>query len=66
MNSEQGAADYFAILDILQSVNLRKNEYPIKELILFHSLHGSIYYAVWYGLFDTLEVLCDKLGAYQS
>jgi len=33
---------------------------------LFHSLHASIYYAIWYGLFDTLEVLCDKLQEMQT
>lgn len=30
-------------------------------LVLFHSMHASIFYAVWFGLFDTLEVLCEKL-----
>ncbi len=39
---------------------------PVKELILFHSLHASIYYAVWYGLFDTLQILCRKLLKMQT
>ena len=33
---------------------------------MFHSLHASIYYAIWYGLFDTLQVLCQKLELLQS
>ena len=39
---------------------------PVKQLVLFHSLHASIYYAVWFGLFDTLEVLSQKLQVFQS
>ena len=29
-------------------------------------MHASIFYAVWYGLYDTLEVLCDKLQPFQT
>ena len=38
----------------------------MKQLVLFHSLHASIYYAIWHGLYDTLEVLTSKLQVYQS
>ena len=41
-------------------------EQPVKELILFHSLHASIYFAVWHGLFDTLEELSSKLKYFAS
>ena len=61
MYDENSVAEYFAILDILQSVTLHRSENPLLRLILFHSLHASIYYAVWYGLFDTLEVISTKL-----
>lgn len=61
MSDENQVADYFAILDILQSMTLHRIDQPVLKLILFHSLHASIYYAVWYGLFDTLQVLCAKL-----
>ena len=47
-------SDYFAILDIMQSISIHRVDQPVKDLILFHSLHAALYYAIWFGLFDTL------------
>lgn len=48
---------YFTIVDTIQQVSLQRLDQPLKELVLFHCLHASIYLAVWHGLFDTLEVI---------
>lgn len=61
MYDENSVAQYFAILDLLQTVSLHRSENPLLKLILFHSMHASIFYAVWYGLFDTLEVIAQKI-----
>lgn len=61
MESAEAIAQYFEIVDLFQYVSLHRVDQPVKQLILFHSLHASIYYAVWHGLFDTLEVLSQKL-----
>ena len=47
-------------------MSLHRVDQPVKQLVLFHSLHAAIYYAVWHGLFDTLEVLSQKLQVFQS
>ena len=57
IESADAIAQYFEIVDLFQSVTLHRVDQPVKQLILFHSLHASIYYAVWHGLYDTLEVL---------
>jgi len=61
MYDENQVAEYFAILDVLQSVTLHRVDQPVLKLVLFHCLHASIFYAVWFGLFDTLQVLCAKI-----
>ena len=58
--------EYFSILEVLQQASFHRVDQPVKELILFHSMHASIYYAVWYGLFDTLELLSSKLEVFQT
>ena len=65
MSSSEQITQYFAALDTLQSVSLHRIDEPVKELVLFHSLHASIYYAIWYGLYDTLVILCEKLQNYR-
>ena len=61
MYDQASVAEYFAILDILQSATLHRIDQPLVKLILFHSLHASIFYAVWYGLFDTLQTIASKI-----
>lgn len=46
-------------------MSLHREDYATKVLILFHSMHASIYYAVWYGLYDTLQVICEKMEEYK-
>ena len=66
MPDENQLVDYFAILDVMQSISIHRIDQPVKTLILFHSLHAGIYYAVWYGLFDTLEVLATKFDQFDG
>ena len=53
--------DYFKIIDTLQACSIHRIEHPVKSLILFHSLHAALYYAIWHGLYDTLTVLAEKI-----
>jgi hypothetical protein len=67
MTNADSVSDYFAILDVLQSVSMhRMTDHPVKELILFHSMHAGIYQAVWHGLFDTLQVMSTKMEMLQQ
>jgi hypothetical protein len=42
------------------------SDHPVKELIIFHSLHAGIYFAIWHGLFDTLQVISSKMERMQQ
>ena len=46
-------------------MSLHREDCATKVLILFHSMHAAIYYAVWYGLYDTLQVICEKMEEYK-
>ena len=66
MSSKEQIIDYFRIVDIFQQVSLHKEDHATKVLILFHSMHASIYYAIWYGLYDTLQVICEKIDEFKT
>lgn len=67
MDDARAVVDYFTILDILHSLSMhRVQDNPVKEIILFHSRHAGLYYAIWYGLYDTLVEMSSIMSAMQQ
>lgn len=67
LDNPQSIVDYFAILDTLHSLSMHQvHDNPVKELILFHSRHAGLYYAIWHGLYDTLVEMSSIMSAMQQ